>query len=780
MNEKEIMELVEKAIAKDNQAMETLYKTYYKDVLFVCKKLSLNDADANDITQDAFIDAFSKLNTLKDKKKFKQWICKVANNKALNLLKHNNVLKLDNIDDDNSFTEIPDKEKAAEQQVIDNEVADILKNIIEKLPLEQKITVFMFYYEDMSVKEIASAYGISENTVRSRLNYAKKFITFEINKLEDKGVKLRSTAALPFLYLLFTQEKEAFAASIVDSAIPSSASIIAKVMKNSISSNSSNTVTSTTTATTTAKVAGAAAKTFSIGKIIGISSTIVAVIAAAVIGITMLGNNDKDDKKDDDKTTVSWKDTLENEDDKNNDSEDNDSENSHLEDNNTSEDTENTDEEVEYETGNEHWNYYEMDPVTLPEITYTKVEYMQLENGPLTAYIADTMFQLTPEEITEKMKNSEYLKSKNEEYIFANDLEEECTYTYFTDIGVQKQYEVGREILAYSKSHVDEVISTSTSKKYRSFYSDFRVYMSTDYTNYTTPNYIVFNISHIDINREEQDKAFAYLTDFLGEDLAKYLVYSGDSQNIEETIKVGDTTYTLERNLHFDNDEENSDGLSFVIEITHSYEKNNSYYNGDYVSVVNKDVFSPEKYIRGNFGSTNLDDLVNFGSEYMEFGVNEKYVGTSPERLKYVINNNPDGTTEECFFLDTLKGCEEVALLVCPEFDISIYHTTENNEVIDYSIEFTGGLGLASAPDDDAEPDYTPLYAPLVGKLKALLGDTVDISSIDLNAFNECKGITFTSTYFDKPCEGYISYDYGVNMAGLVIGEYTLRVEMTN
>ena len=71
----------------------------------------------------------------------------------------------------------------------------------------------MFYYEDMSVKEIASAYGIFENTVRSRLNYAKKFITFEIKKLEDKGVKLRSTAALPFLYLIFAQEEKAFAAS---------------------------------------------------------------------------------------------------------------------------------------------------------------------------------------------------------------------------------------------------------------------------------------------------------------------------------------------------------------------------------------------------------------------------------------------------------------------------------------------------------------------------------------------------------------------------------------
>ena len=167
MNEKEFIELVNRAIAKDNQAMETLYKAHYKDVLYVCKKLSLNDADANDITQDAFIDAFSKLSMLNDKRKFKQWVCRIANNKALNLLKHNNVLQIEDIDSDDSFYEIPDKEISAEQQVIDNEVAETLKGIIEKLPLEQRITVFMYYYEDMSVKDIAFAYNVSENTGNS-------------------------------------------------------------------------------------------------------------------------------------------------------------------------------------------------------------------------------------------------------------------------------------------------------------------------------------------------------------------------------------------------------------------------------------------------------------------------------------------------------------------------------------------------------------------------------------------------------------------------------------
>ena len=116
MNKKNITELVDRALKKDNLAMETLYNSFYKDVLYVCKKLNLNDADAYDVAQDTFIDAFSKLDTLSDKSKFKAWIIRIANNKALNLLKHNNVIKFESIDDDNSFTEIPDKAKNIEEQ----------------------------------------------------------------------------------------------------------------------------------------------------------------------------------------------------------------------------------------------------------------------------------------------------------------------------------------------------------------------------------------------------------------------------------------------------------------------------------------------------------------------------------------------------------------------------------------------------------------------------------------------------------------------------------------
>lgn len=72
------------------------------------------------------------------------------------------------------------------------------------------------------------------------------------NIIEKLPLEQKSTAALPFLYLIFAQEEKAFAASIADSAIPSAASVIAKTMKNSLTSTSSNTVASSVISNTAA------------------------------------------------------------------------------------------------------------------------------------------------------------------------------------------------------------------------------------------------------------------------------------------------------------------------------------------------------------------------------------------------------------------------------------------------------------------------------------------------------------------------------------------------
>ena len=217
MTTNEMTMLVSRAMNRDNDAMERLYRECYEDVYFVCKKYSLNDADANDITQDTFIQAFEKLSTLDNGAKFKAWITRIATNKCLDMLKHNKVLTIDSMYDENDeIIDIPDVSKATEDIIVDNEVKETLVGMMEKLPVEQRVTLFMYYYQNYSIKEIAIAYGCSENTVKSRLNYAKKTMRAEAEKLEDKGIKLRVVAILPFLYVIFQSERAAFACQVPD------------------------------------------------------------------------------------------------------------------------------------------------------------------------------------------------------------------------------------------------------------------------------------------------------------------------------------------------------------------------------------------------------------------------------------------------------------------------------------------------------------------------------------------------------------------------------------
>ena len=136
MNQQKLIDLVGRTTQKDNSAMEELYKEYYTDVMYICRKYDLNEADAADITQETFIKAFQEIGTLDNATKFPAWIMRIATNKCINLLKHNKTLIMDTISSDEVELELPDKSKSSEDIVLDNEVKDILSKMISNLPIE--------------------------------------------------------------------------------------------------------------------------------------------------------------------------------------------------------------------------------------------------------------------------------------------------------------------------------------------------------------------------------------------------------------------------------------------------------------------------------------------------------------------------------------------------------------------------------------------------------------------------------------------------------------------
>lgn len=202
---------------KDNASIVEFYNEFYKDVYYVCYKITGNEKDAEDVTQETLFRAINKIDLLESVDGLPAWLRTIANNLSINYIKKNRKFDIADgcdVTEDDIFEDVTSAKKTPEEIVADKEVADILMTMINKLPEEQKITIFMFYYEELSVKEISEAMDCSEATVRSRINYAKKSLRKQVDELENKGVKLRCIAILPFLFTIYSFEKYAVASEL--------------------------------------------------------------------------------------------------------------------------------------------------------------------------------------------------------------------------------------------------------------------------------------------------------------------------------------------------------------------------------------------------------------------------------------------------------------------------------------------------------------------------------------------------------------------------------------
>ena len=94
------------------------------------------------------------------------------------------------------------------EKVLDREeTARLIREILDGLPEDQRVVIEMFYYEKLSVKQIALALGLSESAVKSRLFYGRRKIETKVLALEKKGTRLYGLAPIPFLlWLLRCQE----------------------------------------------------------------------------------------------------------------------------------------------------------------------------------------------------------------------------------------------------------------------------------------------------------------------------------------------------------------------------------------------------------------------------------------------------------------------------------------------------------------------------------------------------------------------------------------------
>ena len=283
---KKIKELVSSAKSGNKKSFDKLYELTHNDVWYNCLSLLKDEENAKDIMQETYITAFLKLDTLKDEEKFCGWVTTIA----VNLCKKKLKGKVEyQIDDEVLITEAEtDELMLPEEYITKAEKRKVLLQIMEDtLSFNQYQTVLMFYFDEMSISEIAQGLEISEGTVKSRLNSSRAKMKTAIEDYENKsGDKLHGVVVVPFFTTIFKEEAKSLAVPNITIKLPNGQTLATSATKG-IATGAKSTVSSIVKATATATV-----KTKVIAVVCG--ATILAGISAVGISILAGCNAEKE------------------------------------------------------------------------------------------------------------------------------------------------------------------------------------------------------------------------------------------------------------------------------------------------------------------------------------------------------------------------------------------------------------------------------------------------------------------------------------------------------
>jgi RNA polymerase sigma-70 factor (ECF subfamily) len=193
-NENDVLNYIRKSLSGDTNAFEWVVRKYQKRIYFTVLQLVMNHDDANDVIQETFIKAYTKLDTYDESYPFYPWLYRIAVNTALNYQKKKTrmrALSLDDLEDGNNhrldLAESPQQTFHAEG----GELLSKLKEALGKIPAEQRAVFLLRVREELSYQEISEVLQISIGTVMSRLSRARDKLRLLLNGyLEIKNIEV--------------------------------------------------------------------------------------------------------------------------------------------------------------------------------------------------------------------------------------------------------------------------------------------------------------------------------------------------------------------------------------------------------------------------------------------------------------------------------------------------------------------------------------------------------------------------------------------------------------
>ncbi|QTD37273.1 sigma-70 family RNA polymerase sigma factor [Polaribacter batillariae] len=186
--------IINKVLKGNTNAFSELIDTY-KDLVFsLAIKMTKNREEAEEISQDTFVKAYKNLNKFKGDSKFSTWLYRITYHTCLDALKknkkHTNSFELNEI----TLNQIQTTDNAL-QTLERKERAKTMNKCLLQLPAEERSILWLFYYKELSLKEIIEVTSLSEANIKVKLHRGRKKLltivkdTFEPETIAHYGRK---------------------------------------------------------------------------------------------------------------------------------------------------------------------------------------------------------------------------------------------------------------------------------------------------------------------------------------------------------------------------------------------------------------------------------------------------------------------------------------------------------------------------------------------------------------------------------------------------------------
>jgi len=172
-------EIIERILKGEKRLYEQLVRKYDQRLFRISMSIINDEAEARDIMQNTYLNAYVHLTSLKNRSQFGTWIIKILVNESL-------LRKKRKIKQQTLSKQLSNEAETPLKSLLNKELKALLEKSISELPEKYKLVFVMREIEEMSTKETMDVLNLSESNVKIRLNRAKEMLR---EKLDGKKLK---------------------------------------------------------------------------------------------------------------------------------------------------------------------------------------------------------------------------------------------------------------------------------------------------------------------------------------------------------------------------------------------------------------------------------------------------------------------------------------------------------------------------------------------------------------------------------------------------------------